>query len=185
MNHTKYNIDKQQGDIYFVTTKTNREITNRSVRIVDSEIVEKTKVFALNAALKIAYDNEVDLIEINENNGTSICVLESYDKYKYRISKEEKSKKKQQREAKVSIKEVQLRPVTNINDITIKATKAKKFIEDGDKVKILVKFRGRETSFIDQGRQVISSFLDIIGPHKVDQALSQNGRDLSITIVKE
>lgn len=168
-----------------MTTKINREITNRSVRIIDSDLADRSIVFALQGALKLAYENSVDLIEVNENNGTSICVLESYDKYKYRISKEEKVKKKQQREAKVTVKEVQLRPVTNINDIAIKAKKAKKFIEDGDKVKISVKFRGRETSFVDMGRQVIASFLDEIGPHKVDQSLVQSGRELSITIIKE
>lgn len=89
---------------------------------------------------------------------------------------------RKQRAIAVDIKEIQLRPVTGESDIIIKAKQAKKFLETGDKVKVTVKFRGREKNHKEEGRKIIEIFLSGVGDHKVDKQLTEGDSDLTIIL---
>jgi translation initiation factor IF-3 len=82
----------------------------------------------------------------------------------------------------VETKEIQLRPVTDDNDLLIKAKRARGFLAEGDKVKVIVKFKGRERSHKDWGRQMIQRFLSEVGEHRVEKPLSDGDADLTIVL---
>src|SRR5690554_4765412 len=96
----------------------------------------------------MALDAGLDLVQVSSGgrNSSPTCKILDYGKYKYQQSKNEKAAAKKQRENSVKIKEIKFRPTTDINDLRTKASKVQEFLNDGDKVKITIAFRGREVS---------------------------------------
>ncbi|GAB3243481.1 translation initiation factor IF-3 [Chitinimonas naiadis] len=126
----------------------NGEITAREVRLNDEE-GEQLGIVSLAEALRMAEEREVDLVEIAPNATPPVCRLMDYGKFKYRESKkrhEQKLKVKQ-----VQIKEVKFRPGTDENDYQVKLRNVTRFIEEGDKAKITLRFRGREMAHQEIG----------------------------------
>lgn len=126
----------------------NGEITAREVRLNDEE-GEQLGIVSLAEALRMAEEREVDLVEIAPNAVPPVCRLMDYGKFKYRESKkrhEQKLKVKQ-----VQIKEVKFRPGTDENDYQVKLRNVTRFLEEGDKAKITLRFRGREMAHQEIG----------------------------------
>ncbi|WP_349258174.1 translation initiation factor IF-3 [Chitinimonas sp.] len=126
----------------------NGEITAREVRLNDEE-GEQLGIVSLAEALRMAEEREVDLVEIAPNATPPVCRLMDYGKFKYRESKkrhEQKLKVKQ-----VQIKEVKFRPGTDENDYQVKLRNVTRFLEEGDKAKITLRFRGREMAHQEIG----------------------------------
>lgn len=120
----------------------NSEITAQEVRVIVDETSEQLGVISLQEALKKAEELEVDLVEISPNAKPPVCKIMNYGKFKYREQKRAHEQKMKQKQ--VHVKEIKLRPVTDEHDYQIKLKNAKRFLEDGDKVKFIVQFRGRE-----------------------------------------
>lgn len=126
----------------------NGEITAREIRLNDEE-GEQLGIVSLADALRMAEEREVDLVEIAPNAVPPVCRLMDYGKYKYRESKkrhEQKLKIKQ-----VQIKEIKFRPGTDENDYQVKLRNITRFLEEGDKVKLTLRFRGREMAHQEIG----------------------------------
>lgn len=137
----------------------NEEIRASSIRLIDEHgrqkgIVEKTK--ALEEARRVG----LDLVEVAYNNGVSICKIVDYGKYRYEQNKKAKEGKKKQKT--IQIKEIKLRPNTDDHDFQFKINKAKKFLEGGQKIRIILSFRGREILHSDIGMGLITKFADAI-----------------------
>ena len=134
------------------------------VRIVGNKI--ESKVVSLSEAKKIAEDMELDLIEINANAKPPIMKIASYEKMIYELKKSAKKNK----HATKPLKEIQLSVNISEHDLTTKANNARKFIEDGNKVKITVRFRGRELNYVKLGEVVLNRFIedlsDVATPEK-------------------
>ena len=111
-------------------------------------------------AQAIANNKNLDLVMISPNANPPVCKIMDYGKYKYEQSRKEKESKKKQKV--VNIKEVRLRPGIEANDLNTKANQAIKFLKKGDKVKVELRFRGRELGHKDIGKEVMLKFIDIV-----------------------
>ncbi len=108
----------------------------------------------------MANEKNLDLVKISPNANPPVCKLMDYGKHKYEQSRKEKESKKKQKV--VTVKEVRLRPGIEENDINTKANQAMKFLKKGDKVKVELRFRGRELGHKDLGKQVMLKFIDLV-----------------------
>jgi translation initiation factor IF-3 len=156
----------------------NEYITSREVRLVNEE---ENKIVATREALYQARQQNLDLVVIRDASPPIAKIL-NYGKFRYDQEKREKEIAKKSRAAQVDVKEIQLRPVTDVRDVELKAKKAQGFLTDGDKVKVIVKFKGRELNYADRGRTVLENFLKNLSEHKVEKPITLSGRDM-MTIV--
>lgn len=164
-----------------VKAKINHQIKSSVVVLISSSGENKGQV-SFAEALREAQQNELDLIEIAKTKeGFSVCKIMDYGKYKF----EQQKKQKAQKQKVLDLKEVQVRPVTDYNDLQTKASKIKGWMEDGHKVQIICKFSGRELEYKNLGRGIIEDLLKLVGQYKIDQPLKDSERKLMITIGKE
>ena len=119
----------------------NEEIRDREVRLID-ENGEQLGVMITRKALELAEEKGLDLVKISPNAKPPVCKLMDYDKHRYEQAKRERELRKNQRV--VELKEVQLSATIEENDVLTKAKMARRFLEDGDKVKVSIRFRGRQ-----------------------------------------
>jgi translation initiation factor IF-3 len=108
----------------------------------------------------MANSKNLDLVKISPNANPPVCKIMDYGKYKYEQARKEKESKKKQKV--VTVKEVRLRPGIEKNDLNTKANQAMKFLKKGDKVKVELRFRGRELGHKDLGKQVMLEFIDLV-----------------------
>ena len=137
----------------------NEEIREREIRVI-SDNGEQLGVMSAKDAQVIANNKNLDLVMISPNANPPVCKIMDYGKYKYEQSRKEKESKKKQKV--VNIKEVRLRPGIEANDLNTKANQAMKFLKKGDKVKVELRFRGRELGHKDIGKEVMLKFIDIV-----------------------
>ena len=135
----------------------NEEIRDREVRLID-ENGEQLGVMPTHKALELAEERGLDLAKIQPQAKPPVCKLLDYDKYRYEQSKRERDNRKNQRV--VSIKEVQLSATIEENDVLTKAKMATKFLADGDKVKVSIRFRGRQITHSEIGLKVMQNFAE-------------------------
>lgn len=132
--------------------KINEEIRAREVR-VNSASGEAIGIMSLRDALQLAAEQQLDLVEVAPTAKPPVCKIMDFGKYRYEQQKREKEAKKKQKV--VTVKEVKLRPNIEQHDFNVKLKNALRFIEDGDKVKVTIMFRGRELSHPDLGKQIL------------------------------
>lgn len=130
----------------------NGEITAREIRLVGNE-GEQLGITTVREALALAEERDVDLVEISPNAEPPVCKLMDYGKYKYEQSKKRHEAKLKQKQ--VQIKEVKFRPGTDDGDYNVKMRNVGRFLADGDKVKITLRFRGREMAHQDIGLSLL------------------------------
>ena len=135
----------------------NEEIRDREVRLID-ENGEQLGVMPTQKALELAEERGRDLAKIQPTAKPPVCKLMDYDKYRYEQSKRERENRKNQRV--VAIKEVQLSATIEENDVLTKAKMATRFLEDGDKVKVSIRFRGRQITHSEIGMKVMQDFAE-------------------------
>lgn len=133
----------------------NEQIRDREVRVV-SEDGEQLGVMAIKDAMKLAQDAELDLVKIAPTAKPPVCKIIDYGKYRYELARKEKEAKKKQKT--MDVKEIRLSPNIDDNDLNTKANQARKFLEKGDKVKVSLRFRGREMAHMNMGRQILDRF---------------------------
>lgn len=133
----------------------NQEIREKELRVVGSD-GEQLGIISSAEALKIAEEKDLDLVMISPNAKPPVCKIMDFGKFIYEQSKKEKEAKKNQKV--VSIKEVRVSLTIEEHDIDIKAKNARKFLLDGDKVKITVRFRGREMELGHIGQRILDNF---------------------------
>jgi len=135
----------------------NEEIRDREVRVID-ENGEQLGVLSIQQALALAEDRGLDLAKIQPSAQPPVCKLIDYDKYRYEQAKRERENRKNQRV--VDIKEVQLSATIEENDVNTKAKMAIRFLEGGDKVKVSIRFRGRQITHSEIGMKVMLDFAE-------------------------
>jgi translation initiation factor IF-3 len=133
----------------------NEEIREKELRVI-SDDGKQLGILSSREALKLAEEKELDLVMISPNATPPVCKIMDYGKFIYEQSKKEKEAKKNQKI--VTVKEIRLSPSIDEHDIAIKVNNAKKFLLDGDKVKVTVRFRGREAEYSYIGHKILQSF---------------------------
>jgi translation initiation factor IF-3 len=131
----------------------NEAITARVVRLIDQN-GEQVGVVPLDEALNRAADADLDLVEIDANAQPPVCRIMNYGKYKFELSKKQQAARKKQKQ--IEVKEIKFRPGTDEGDYQVKLRNVRRFLEDGDKAKITLRFRGREMAHQDIGMQVLN-----------------------------
>ena len=158
----------------------NKEIRAKEVRLINYN-GENLGVVPTREALKIAEEVGLDLIEISPQVNPPVCKVLDYGKYKYEMQKKKNEAKKNQKV--VSIKELKLRPMIEAHDYEVKLKQAKKFLSQGDKVKFTMRYKGREMSANDMGKEVLNKLLeDLEGLCKVDAAPKAEGKQVFMIV---
>ena len=153
---------------------------NKNVRVIGAT-GEQLGILTLSSALQSAYDQNLDLVLMSAQSDPPVCKIMDYGKFCFdRDKKKKEAKKKQQ---KVSIKEVQLSCQIDVNDFNTKANNAKRFLSSGNKVKVLVIFKGRQMAHQEVGKQLLEKFAETVSEFgTVDKAPTMEGRSMSILI---
>lgn len=160
--------------------RVNEEIRVKEVRLID-ENGENHGVVSIREALQIAEDAGLDLIEISPQAVPPVCKVLDYGKYKYEAAKRKAEAKKNQKV--IEIKELKLRPMIDKHDYEVKVKQAKKFLEEGNKVKFTMRFKGREMSANDLGKAILDRILeDLDGIVKVESEPKLEGRQMMMVV---
>ncbi len=158
----------------------NEEIRDREVRVVDQN-GEQLGVMSSRDALALADERQLDLVKIAPQARPPVCKLMDYGKYRFEQSKKEREFRKNQKV--ITVKEVRLSATIEDHDIDVKFKNAVKFLKDGNKVKVTIRFRGRQITHSEIGRQVMVEFADRIKEYgTVDKAPQIEGRNMSMFI---
>lgn len=137
----------------------NERIRVPQVRLI-GENGEQLGVVPTHEALRMARDRGLDLMEVSPNSNPPVCKILDYGKFKYEKKKKEHEAKKKQ--TVIKVKEIQLRPQTDQHDLDYKFRAVKDFLEEGDKAKVTVMFRGREVAYADQGYKMLSQLAEMV-----------------------
>lgn len=156
----------------------NNQIRSREVMVVGAE-GSQLGVMTVDEAIGHAIEAEMDLVEVSPNSNPPVCKIMDYGKFKYRQNKKAHDAKKKQKIIK--IKEVKTTPGTEEHDYQFKLGHAKRFLADGDKVKVAVFFRGREITHTELGLRLLKRFEQDLADHGIlEQEARQEGRNLHV-----
>ena len=156
-------------EVFFIKQElpTNGRIRAKEVQLINQN-GEKLGIMSLRDALNKAEESKLDLVLVAPNVNPPVCKIMNYGKYKFEQAKREKEARKKQKTFET--KEIRITPNIEQHDFEFKAKNARKFIEDGNKVKITVKFRGRELNYVKLGEETLNKFIeelsDISSPEK-------------------
>ena len=161
----------------------NGQIKAKEVQLI-SDNGEKLGMLPIARALEIAEEKKLDLVLVSPNAQVPVCKIMNYGKYKFEQAKKEKEAKKKQKIQET--KELRITPNIEEHDFGFKAKNAKKFIEDGNKVKITVRFRGRELNNVKMGENVLNDFAkELEDIAVVEKAPKLEGKNMFIILAKK
>lgn len=152
-----------------------------SVRVVDEDGAQ-LGVMETAVAQQMARDRGIDLITIARDANPPVCRLYELSKWIYEQKKVRKEQEKKNRENAIVTKELQIRPGINEHDLLIKQRHANEFLEDNNKIKIVMRFRGREMAFTQRGFELIRKFLEGLNDHKVEKEPSLAGNTIMVIL---
>lgn len=133
----------------------NEQIRDKEVRLI-GEDGEQLGIMSVKDAMKLAKDANLDLVKIAPTAKPPVCKIIDFGKYRYELARKEKEAKKKQKTT--DVKEVRLSPNIDVNDLNTKINQARKFLEKGDKVKVALRFRGREMAHMGSSKSILDDF---------------------------
>ena len=161
----------------------NEQIRDKEVRVI-GENGDQLGIMSAKEALKLAEAAELDLVKIAPTAKPPVCKIIDYGKYRYEQARKEKEAKKKQKT--VDVKEVRLSPNIDKNDLNTKVNSAKKFIQKGDKVKVTLRFRGREMAHMATSKHILDDFADMMKDvASVEKPAKLEGRSISMVLTEK
>ena len=158
----------------------NEQIRAKEVRLIDAD-GNQVGIVSIKEAMQAAADAGLDLINISPNAAPPVCRIMDYGKYRYDQQKKEKDAKKKQKT--MEVKEMRLGIFTEAHDLETKATLVSKFLAGGDKVKISMRFRGREMGYVEKGKETMIKFCQMVSADgNMEREPKLEGRNMSVTI---
>ena len=158
----------------------NEQIRATEVRLI-SEAGEQLGIVSLNEALNKADEAGLDLVLIAPAAKPPVCKIIDYNKFRYEAARKDKEAKKKQKT--IETKEVRLSPNIDTNDLNTKIGAAKKFLDKGDKVKITLRFRGREMAHMQQSKHILDDFAEALAEvSSIEKAPKIEGRTISLVV---
>ncbi|MEY8390027.1 translation initiation factor IF-3 [Lachnospiraceae bacterium] len=161
----------------------NEQIKDKEIRLIGQD-GEQLGIMSTREAMKLAQEAELDLVKIAPGAKPPVCKIIDYGKYRYELIRKEKEAKKKQKT--VEIKEIRLSPNIETNDLNTKINAAKKFISKGNKVKITLRFRGREMAHMQSSKHILDDFAqELEDIATVEKAPKLEGRSMSIVLTEK
>ena len=161
----------------------NEQIRDREVRLI-GENGELIGIMSAKEAYKLAQEAELDLVKIAPTAKPPVCKIIDYGKYKYELARKEKEAKKKQKV--IEIKEVRLSPNIEDNDLNTKVSTAKKFLEKGNKVKVTLRFRGREMAHMASSKHILDDFAKMLEEVAVvEKPAKVEGRSMTLVLAQK
>ena len=161
----------------------NRQIKAKEIQLIGDE-GEKLGILSFEDAMAKAEDKNLDLVLVAPNANPPVCKIMNYGKYRFEQAKKEKEAKKKQKT--LELKEIRVTPNIEEHDFGFKSKNARKFIEDGNKVKLTVRFRGRELNNVKLGKQVLEKFIEALEDiANVEKQPKLEGKNMFIILAKK
>ena len=161
----------------------NEQIRDKEVRVIGEE-GEQLGIMSVKEAMALAEEAGVDLIKIAPTAKPPVCKIADYGKYKYDQMRREKEAKKKQKV--VEVKEIRLSPNIDTNDLNTKANSARKFLTKGDKVKVSLRFRGREMAHMNSSKHILDDFAELLADVAVvEKAPKVEGRSMTMFLTEK
>lgn len=158
------------------SVRVNEGIRAREVRLIDEE-GKQLGVVPIKEALRIAKESGYDLVEVAPNAAPPVCRVMDFGKYKYQMSKKHAARKT------ISVKEIKIRPQITEHDLQLKVKNIRRFLDDGDKAKVTMFFRGREIVRPEMGMKLFGRILELLtGKFQVEQQPKQEGKNITMII---
>ncbi|NLJ48694.1 MAG: translation initiation factor IF-3 [Candidatus Atribacteria bacterium] len=163
-----------------VKYRVNNQIRAREVRLISFE-GEQLGIVPIKKALELAEETGYDLVEVAPEANPPVCKIIDFGKFKYEKEKKAKSSRKKQKVSE--LKELKMRPKIDEHDYQVKLKSAIRFLEDGDRVKFTIRFRGRESAYVDKGVSLLQKIIDDLNEmSKIEQEIKNEGRNLTMTL---
>jgi translation initiation factor IF-3 len=161
----------------------NEQIRDREVRLIGPN-GDQLGIMSAREAMKQAREAELDLVKIAPNAKPPVCKIIDYGKYRYELARKEKEAKKKQKT--IEVKEVRLSPNIDTNDLNTKVNQARKFLSKGDKVKVALRFRGREMAHVNASKGILDEFAEKLSDIAVvDKAPKLEGRNMVMFLTEK
>lgn len=158
----------------------NGQIRDKEIRVI-GENGDQLGIMSPREAMKLAQEADLDLVKIAPKAQPPVCKIIDYGKYRYELARKEKEAKKKQKT--VEVKEVRLSPNIETNDLNTKVNNAKKFISKGNKVKVTLRFRGREMAHVQQSKHILDDFAGMLEDVAVvEKPAKMEGRSMSMVL---
>ena len=158
----------------------NEEIRAKELRVIDTD-GNQLGIMSRSKALELSEEKKLDLVCIAPKANPPVCKILDYGKYKYELQKKEKEAKKKQKTTQV--REIRLSTFIEDHDIMVKAKTGSKFLKDGDKLKVSLRFRGREKDYVARGMEVMDKFAEAVSDvGSVDKKPNFEGRSLTMIL---
>jgi len=159
----------------------NEQIRVREVRLVDEE-GGKNGIVSTREALELAKERDLDLVEVSPNANPPVCKILNYGKYRFEQEKRLRDSRKAQKTLK--LKEIRMQPKIGSGDLDTKAKHVQEFLDEGDKVKVTIRFRGRELAHTELGYDVLNEVLKRLteGSYAIEKPAAMEGRFMSMTL---
>ena len=161
----------------------NGQIRDKEIRVI-GENGDQLGIMSPREAMKLAQEADLDLVKIAPKAQPPVCKIIDYGKYRYELARKEKEAKKKQKT--VEVKEVRLSPNIETNDLNTKVNNAKKFISKGNKVKVTLRFRGREMAHVQQSKHILDDFAQALADVSVvEKAPKVEGRSMTMFLTEK
>lgn len=161
----------------------NGQIRDKEVRLIANN-GEQLGIMSAREAQKLADEAGLDLVKISPKAKPPVCKIIDYGKYRYEMARKEKEARKKQKT--IEVKEVRLSPNIDDNDLNTKVNAARKFIQKGDKVKVTLRFRGREMAHVQSSKQILDVFAEKLQDIAVvDKAPKMEGRSMTMFLTEK
>ena len=176
-------VSKLKEDKTIADLMINEQIRDKEVRVI-GENNEQLGVMPIEQAMKLAEDAGVDLVKIAPNAAPPVCRIIDYGKFRYEQSRKEKEARKKQKV--IEIKEIRMSPNIDTNDLNTKIAAAKKFLSKGDRVKVTLRFRGREMAHMNNSRYILDDFAEALSDiAQVEKPPKVEGRTLTMFLTEK
>ena len=161
----------------------NEQIRDKEVRLIGAD-GEQLGIMSAREAYKLAQEAELDLVKIAPGAKPPLCKIIDYGKYRYELARKEKEARKKQKT--VELKEVRLSPNIDTNDLNTKMNAARKFISKGNKVKVTLRFRGREMAHVQASKHILDDFAEALADIAVvEKAPKLEGRSMGMVLAEK
>jgi len=158
----------------------NEEIRDREVRLIDDK-GNQQGVVSIDVAMRMAEEADLDLVKIAPQAAPPVCKIMDYGKYRFEQTKREKEQRKNQKV--IEIKEIRLSATIDQHDMEVKAKACAKFLKNGDKVKVSIRFRGRQIRHGDIGLEVMNAFFEMVKENAlIERPAKQEGRNMTMVL---
>ncbi|MEZ3433164.1 MAG: translation initiation factor IF-3 [Lachnospiraceae bacterium] len=161
----------------------NGQIRDKEVRVI-GENGDQLGIMPIREAMRLAQEAELDLVKIAPKAQPPVCKIIDYGKYRYELARKEKEARKKQKI--VEVKEVRLSPNIDTNDLNTKVNNARKFLSKGNKVKVTLRFRGREMAHVQQTKHILDDFAELLKDvASVEKPAKLEGRNMSMVLTEK